>query len=267
MHEATAEGIEGIVIYDPIDRLNDYYGARTRHQVIARVVWERCATSTERDAILREAIKHLNITYKPDAIAFEHFIRSVKTVDSIESFDERTAFFEEACKKDPFDPYIRQHYARMLHRAGKFELAYNQIERAISLDKTVRVLNHTKGLILADMALQQSNFDAGRRYLARSEECFKNGTNAAPRDPYNYESLARLYFDWAKHVSELDERSLYLSRAETVISEGLRFARERENLWMVSADIQGWLHQTPEQISALERAVAEILTALSLATC
>lgn len=256
MYDTTTDGVEGIVIYDYIDKLNRHYGARTRHSIIARVIWNRCATPGERDEILSKAMNRLNITYKLDSLAFNDLIRSKDVVNSINSFDEKTSFFEEACRKDPLNPYVRQHYARMLQREGKLELALQQITYAIELDDSVRVLYHTEGLILGEMAVSQPNIDVGRRYLYRSEASFRRGIGLSRRDHYSYESLARLYFDWARKVTDADDRTLYLSKAEAVISEGLSNARERDSLWIVSANIEAWLHNEPEQILALEKAVS-----------
>jgi tetratricopeptide (TPR) repeat protein len=76
------------------------------------------------------------------------------------------------------------------------------------------------------------------------------------KDEYAYQSLAQLYVDWAKRSSISQAESAdYLSRAEAVISEGLRIVPIRDGLWIVSAAIQEVLGNRPEYLQELERAV------------
>ena len=75
------------------------------------------------------------------------------------------------------------------------------------------------------------------------------------KDQYAYQSLAQLYVDWAQRASDKTEAADYLSRAEGVISEGLRTVSVRDDLWIVSSGIQEVLGKQPEYIRELEKAV------------
>ena len=59
---------------------------------------------------------------------------------------------------------------------------------------------------------------------------------------------------WAKRAQG-EEQSEYLGKAEEIIGQGLRVARERSGLWIVSSEIEKWLGNRPEVITALEKAV------------
>ena len=108
-------------------------------------MWSRCLDSTAREQHLLRAIEHLNLNYGADAQAFERLVRSDDAVDSLSDLEARVAFFEQAAKKDPLSPYVRQHYARMFRRAGRFEQALDQVRAGLELNENVRVLHHTKG--------------------------------------------------------------------------------------------------------------------------
>ena len=79
-----------------------------------------------------------------------------------------------------------------------------------------------------------------------------------PRDEYGYQSLASLYLDWAKKKASTEaEATEYIAKAEEVVNNGMKKAREREGLWIVSSEIEKWLGDTPSRFSALEKAVKE----------
>ncbi len=257
MFDRTRDTTEGVVVYDELDATRGIFGARSRHPTIASIVWQRTLGPADRESLLLRAVEVLNLKYPSDAQAFETFTRSDETVDGVASFDAKTRFFETACRKDPASPYVRQHYARMLRREGKLDLALAQIDQALGMDSTIRVLHHTRGVILKDLALQLESDEIARRRLAQSEAAFRQALTLYDRDEYAHRDLADLFLQWAKRVRGTDEEVEYIARAETAVSDGLRVVRVRDGLWVVSAEIQRWLGDHPGSITRLERAVVE----------
>jgi tetratricopeptide (TPR) repeat protein len=255
LHADNLPKIEGVVNVECIDVYKGLYATRCRHRVIASIVWERCATIGEKELIIQSSLSSLNLNYKHDCMAFESFVRDDRTVDSITSLDGKIRFFETACKKDPQSPYIRQHYARMLSREDKNELALNQIDEAIKLDSSVRVLYHTKAIVLKQLAINSESLDIGRRRLIQSETNFRKCINIYQKDEYSYQGLAQLFIEWARKVHGTEETAVYISKAEEVINEGLKVVRIRDGLWIESARIQQILGNEPSQLRALETAV------------
>lgn len=98
--------------------------------------------------------------------------------------------------------------------------------------------------------------------MLQAEHEYRHCIGIYGRDDYSYQSLAQLYLDWAKRVKSEDESSDYITKCEEVISEGLRVIREREALWVVSADVQKWLGNEPSRIAKLKKAVAESPTSV-----
>lgn len=257
LYDQIKDQTEGVILFDEINSANGTYAARARHRKIAEIVWERCGYMYEKDLLFKKIIENLNLNYKIDASAFECLYRSDKLVDSFSSIDKKINFFEKACKKDPLSPYVRQHYARMLYREDKFELALSQIENALNNDKSARVLYHTKGLILSKMAFENESMDMARRRLIQSETSYKHALSMNPKDPYCYQGLSQLYLGWAKKSNEKDEFIEYLSKAEQIISDGLKKVSDRDKLWIESANIQEVLGNHPGYIEYLERAIIE----------
>ena len=258
-HTRTKDRLDGVVLDECIDATSGQYAYRTRHRTIACIVWDRCGESSQKDNILQMALQHLNLNHRADANAFEKFIRNDWLIDSIRGLENKIKFFELACKKDPESPYVRQHYARMLYRAGRMELALAQVEQGIAINSRAppRVLIHTKGTILGALALQAESIDIGRRRLAQAEDALRRAMQLKPGDDYTYQALAALYLDWAKQSNIDEEGATYLTKAEESVNEGLRRCREKDALWIVSADIEQWLGNRPSQLKALETAVKE----------
>jgi tetratricopeptide (TPR) repeat protein len=257
MYQATEDQTAGVVIYDTLDETRGINVARARHRTIAVVVWERCGEQSEKETILQSSLAKLNLNYRVDKIAFDDFVRSERLVDSIQTLEGRISFFEAACRKDPESAYVRQHYARMLYRSDRLELALSQIDQAIRLDPKVRILLHTKALILAAQAKKAESPELARRLLFQSEGLFKQGIVKSPHDDHFYHGLANLYFNWAKSTNNEEELADYLAKAEDTINAGLKAAKIRDSLWIVSSDIQKWLGNKPHSIRALENAVRE----------
>lgn len=262
LHKETSTQTEGVVIYDVLDESKGIYGVRARHRTIASVVWERCGMFEEKEGIIQHALDSLNLNYSLDARAFESFYRSDRLVDTIRDLDGKMNFFEKACKKDPESPYVRQHYARMLTRENKHELALNQIDIAIQLDNRVRILYHTKGMILSKMVSELPSIDLARKRLIQSESNFNKSMNMGPKNSYCYQGLAQLYVEWAKKCGSDSEATDYIAKAEGIINEGLRMVRIRDSLWIESANIQRFLGDNPGYIKFLERAIQDRPTSI-----
>lgn len=257
LYAKTGSETEGVIIYEEWDGSEGHYLARTRHRIIAEVIWERIGGLGEREQVLLSILRKLNFTYPPDRETFDRFIVSDRMVDSIRGLDGKIQFFELACKKDPDNAYVRQHYARMLLREEKSELALAQIDLALSFDPNARILHHTRGLALRDLAFSLESVDIARRRLAQSEAEFRRCIALYNRDEYSYQGLAQLYLGWAKHAPSEEEAASYIAKAEEVITEGLKAVRDRESLWLVSSEIQKWLGDEPSHLQALVKAVAE----------
>lgn len=256
MYPLLSTSLEGIARWETIDEARGLEALRARHQIIADIVWDRCLDRLERERFLMAAIDSLNLTFGLDAKAFESFTRDDEAVDSLQTLEAKIRFFEEACRRDPRNPYVRQHYARMLRREGKVELALSQIDTAVAMAPGKRVLQHTRGVILHDAALSAGAQEVARRRLAQAEDAFNSAIRAAPRDEYAYQSLTELYLDWARQVGSVEESIEYTARAQEVVSSGLNVVRNREGLYVASSKIEEFLGDAAARLDALHNALA-----------
>jgi tetratricopeptide (TPR) repeat protein len=254
-YKLLADYLEGTTIWETVDYTRGVEALRARHQIIADIVWDRCLDRVRRERLLISAVQALNLTYGVDAKAFEQFTRDDYAVDSLQTFDAKTRFFEEAARKSPGNAYVKQHYARMLRREKRFELALGQIDSAISALPRQRILHHTRGLILRDLAVEATSLEMGRRWLVQSEAAFETAISMNTRDDYAYQSLGELYLDWAQRISDASESVDYLAKAQETVVRGLTNASVLEGLYLVESKIQEALGNTPARITALRAAL------------
>jgi hypothetical protein len=110
---------------------------------------------------------------------------------------------------------------------------------------------------LAELAVTAESDDVGRKWMLQSEREFRLCLSMNERDDYGYQGLSSLFLNWAKRMKGSDEESEFVTKAEEVISEGLRRVKDRDSLWVVSSEVQKWLKNEPSRISKLRTAVAE----------
>lgn len=83
LYENIGSALDGVIVWDCLDTNRELYGARARHQVIARVVWNRCLVEDEKEKVLLGIMKSLNLNYHADVRAFDALIRSDENIDGI----------------------------------------------------------------------------------------------------------------------------------------------------------------------------------------
>ncbi|SKA94405.1 Tetratricopeptide repeat-containing protein [Agreia bicolorata] len=255
LYKLLSEDLEGIAIWETVDFSRGIEGLRARHQIIADIVWDRCLDSVRRERLIIAAVSNLNLTYGIDAKAFEQFTRDDYAVDSLRTFEAKTRFFEVAARKDPGNAFVKQHYARMLRREKRYDLALAQIDSAVKAMPHQRSLQHTRGVVLRDMAVDASSQDVGRRWLAQSEAAFEGAIGMNQRDAYGYQSLAELYLDWGQRSTDARESVDYLAKAQETIVRGMSKAAVLEGLYLAESKIQKFLGDTPARIEALRSAM------------
>ena len=115
---------------------------------------------------------------------------------------------------------------------------------------------------MSDIALDTSvGVDVRRRRLAQSEGAFRKAIDMG-RPPIYMATTDWLISTWAgPRVHPRMAKPLTISRkAEEIVSEGLRYVRTRESLWIISAEIYEWLGDHPAALSALQAAVDSTLS-------
>lgn len=258
LHEEVGNSLDGLVEYVETDIVRGQYAARARHRIIAQIVWRKCGSRERREGLLQKTMEKLNLTYALDKRVFDLFIQSDEIVDFFSSLEGKVKFFDTAVRRDSENPFVLQHYARMLLREKKQISALAQIDSAITKDKgkSIRALHHTRGLVLAELAMIEENGDVARKWMLQSEREFLHCITVKENDDYGHGGLATLYLHWSRRPKiSSDESAEYLEKAETVIDKGLRVVKDRSSLLVISAGISKDLGDQPERLSKLRQAV------------
>jgi tetratricopeptide (TPR) repeat protein len=106
------------------------------------------------------------------------------------------------------------------------------------------------------MALKSITLELGRKRLAQSEEEYMTTINMNDKDSYGYQGIAELYIDWAEKTTDIDEETLYLSKAEEILIKGLPKVSDKETIWIELSKIDQYLSDTPGQIEKLRKAIS-----------
>lgn len=256
LYHGLSEETEGVVIWEMIDEARGIEAIRTRHQIIANIVWARCLNDGLRERLILAIVDRLNLSFNADAKGFDRFTRDDDLIASLRGLEAKIRFFESAIRKDPTNAFIRQHFSRMLRRERRFDLALQQIEEALRMAPKARVLHHTRGLILGDLAIDAEVDEVARRRLAQGEQAFESAINIAVRDDYAYTGLADLYLAWARRGrTTTDESILYVSKAQETVFRGLSAVRDRESLYLATSNIEKFLGDDTARIEALRKAL------------
>lgn len=255
LHNLIGTALDGVVHFDLIDEEHGIYAARSRHRVIAQIVWERCGEAGLKDLVIQSSLAALNLNFSSDVRAFELLVRADRLIDSISTLEGRIKYFEAACKKDPTSPYIRQHYARMLQRAGQLQLALGQINDGIELSKRAvpKVLYHTQGVVYQELMSAADSTEIARRRLLQAETSYNKVLSIRANNEYGFQGLASLFLSWAKQTDNEQEAADYVAKAEDKISEGLRLCKIKDGLWIISSEVQSFLGNEPRRLKALEQ--------------
>ena len=251
----TKDSLLGVIIHESIKDGATEYALRTRHRIIASIIWNRCLSTAEKDSILHSSISGLSLIYRLDKEAFDCFVFSDNMVDSLSSTESKIQFFERACRMAPDSPFVRQHYARMLLRTGNYTSAISIIEQSILMSPNNNQLYHTKGHILYNMALTSESIEVGRKFCGQSEEAYLTALRLNDKDAYCYQGLISLYLGWARKSTEESEKNLYLSKAEEIVEIGLQKARDKESIWISASYIDDYIGDIPNRIKSLEMAL------------
>lgn len=249
IYATLGHSLAGVVEPQEIDTRGGIWVSKSRHPLIAEIVIRRCIGQAHTFLLQKRILAHLNLNFSLDVKLLNEFIQDKEIIDSAKSLDEKTNYFDQAVKQDPDSLYVRQHYALMLYRSREFQKAQEQIEIALSNSPNTKILLHTKGVILRGIALDQSSIEIGRRMLVKSEQCFDQSIKIYDKDSYDYQSKAELYLGWAQKLDaggvSNNEVKLYIEQAERTVHEGLRIAKEKSDLWIVSSKIKKFIGDKP----------------------
>lgn len=236
--------LDGVVEWQTFDEYRGVDIARCRHSLIANMLWARGPTRYEKGPLLRHLVNAFNLFEYADRRAFDALVLNFDVLGDETPLEDKIQFFESAVRRDPDNPYVRQHYARMFMREGNLEAALGQIESEVARSSDVSSIHHTRGLIYARLSLAAEGAALGRKRLSQMEHEFRTCIRLARRDYHPYESLARTYLDWAEQKeSDEDARMAYRGRAQQVLNEGMRNADDRRHLHVVQARIDAWVDQ------------------------
>ena len=248
------------------------YAYRSRHSYIAQFVFEQALRSPgERvDQIIR-MMKHMNIEYESDNIAFSQLIKG-KTL--AELFSDRSLVDQlydvaEETGANLSHIYHQRAVFELNHSGGSLNKALSFILIAERNSPTrSRAIGHTKAMIYRNLALEaKTPLESAK--LRQDARMILHDQLHSSNESYPYMGLGQLALDEIKEklaaaeessttvdFEKLSDRVLIglISTVEEIISIGLQKIPDNEYLMTLQADLSSLLADVPKAIQALESA-------------
>jgi len=251
---------------DPSSRDHAY---RTRHQEIARVVFEYVLDSAEKrvEQIIR-ILKNMDIDYSSDEKAFREIIKGKNVAEAFSDRILGERIYRAAEESGADKSYVFQQKAlfEVNHVNGDLTQAMSAIEASERLAKHgVKAIRHTKAIILRLRANKVTN-ELERDKLRQEAKGILKTQLGGNRASYSYHALGSILLDEVRDAatqiagdigdSDLGSRvfEAAVSSFEDVLHKGLQEHPGDEHLLMLEAHFSEEMNQQPRALSALERA-------------
>ena len=207
-------GTEGLVLPVDLNGLSAIWVAFARYRDHCGHSLRRSVELVTRQRGMLNAIDKLNISYALFTKAFECFYASSDdAVDTLQSIESKMDFFELACRKDPTDVNVRQHYALMLRRERAYEQVLEQIDETGARASEPRCgLVDTQGTsscaTLQSISAHPSHTGSGQGGAKRISVSL-SAEIPNDRDEYSTQGLADLYLDRAQRIAPRRRRTVH----------------------------------------------------------
>ncbi len=227
---------EGVILgHEGLAGRQPTYSAR--HSVIAEIVFSRALpTVNERIHQIVATLRQLDPGYRDDARAFSHLINA-SWLRKVGIEGERAGeIYELARKLRPQDPFVIQHEA-LSYRHSQPDKALRLMQGAFESAPNIDSIAHSRALLLSDQA-RRTTGDRRKSLLQSSVSEFERLIRRDLRNSASYVSLARLFLDEAYNTNDEDEKIVYLSRAQRIVSDAIARCQLDQHLLATKARIE-----------------------------
>lgn len=238
-------------------RHNAGFRLRSRHPVIASIIFDRVATDDEaKFQILNSILTHLDPGYIEDRRLLGDITRRKELVNTVASHDKRRAIYERLETILPNDPYVFQHRSILERELNNPELAVRYARQAVQMNKSNPAFLNTLGLAL-ELEARVADDEPLRRQALISEalKLFADGIRRDRMDPYGH--IGKLYILRQSISREKDSRRRALLQADA-----LSLLEEAYEATGESPVIARQLALQREQLGTPDEAIAVLRAAL-----
>jgi hypothetical protein len=257
--------LEHVVLHYRDNYASDFMYA-ARHQHIAEMVFDTVLRDPEEkfNQIVR-LVRHLDIDYSSDQLAFRQIMRGKTIAQTFQSQDLGRRIFDTAREVVGDDPHLLQQRGifEMTHPGGSLELAASFIEKAVSLMPYDRAIQHSMALVTREQALNARDPLLRAKLRERAKARLGNLVGREASEPHGYHTAALLALDELRDVlkeiekdhTELVERRLLaaIREAQNAISEGKQRFPHEEQFMTAEAQLLELVDQDEKAEDALRR--------------
>jgi len=258
------------VVHSYFDSASRDYVYRSRHPLIAEFVFRQALPDpVERAAQITRIIRHMDIDYESDSIAFSQLIRGRILSELFADKALVKQIFDAALESGAPPEYINHQNAifELHHPGGSMRAALRAITEAESLSSgRDRSIEHTKAMVLRRLALESDHPLEREKYRADAKLILKRQQSSA-RQSHAFDTFGRVLLDELRDriaatdndelpSSDLTNRSFAdaIRQIEECISVGLQKFPGDEHLLALDSDLARLLQDAPRTLLSLEAA-------------
>ena len=258
------------VVRSYFDAASRDYVYRSRHPLIAEFVFRQALPDpVERAAQITRIIRHMDIDYESDSIAFNQLIRGRMLSELFADKALVKQIFEAALESGAPPEYIHHQNAifELHHPGGSMRAALQAITEAERLSSgRDRSIEHTKAMVLRRLAHESTHHLERDKYRTDAKLILRR-QQATARQSHAFDTYGRVLLDELRDridatgtfdlsSSDLANRSLseLIRQIEECISVGLQKFPGDEHLLALDSDLAKLLQDEPRTLLSLEAA-------------
>jgi len=186
-------------------KVSSGYALRTRHPIIASVIFNSAAPDDEdKYSVLREIVDLLDPGYPEDRRLLEQFARQHEIVGMLSDPDKPRAIFEAIAKKLPGRAFVLQQRSVLERHLGSPERAVSYAQQALKIEPGNMSIKNTLGFALEHCA--RNTYDPLKRqgYLREARKAFNECKERDPTNAFNFLGIANVMRTEAEQLPAAD---------------------------------------------------------------
>jgi tetratricopeptide (TPR) repeat protein len=236
-------------------RYNGGFTLRTRHPIIASVIFANAAPSDEeRYQILREIVTLLDPGFIEDRRLLEEFVKREEILATLSDPERKRAIFDLIAKVLPRSAFVLQHRSMLERNLENGDGAVKFARLAIQIDQHNPSLQNTYGLALVLQARQAPDSAMYQAYLKQAEKIFTDGAQKDPSNAFSYVGLFNVMKLQGEHLSG-PENTLHQAATLTMLEDAYEITLKSEIVAGLLAEQQRNLGEPKDALKIVRKAL------------
>ncbi len=252
---------EGILISTEevgFSRHNLGYRIRTRHPVIASIIFSECApTDNKKFEIIDSILASLDPGFPEDQRMLRELTKKRELINTLEYPENKRAVYDRLRAIMPDNPHILQHRSILERELGNPDLAVRYAREAVKYDNKNQELLNTLGMALEFSARSETDLLKWKMFIKEADKIFQENVRVNPKDPFGYIGKISLIRQRFNREADVEKKDAYASELMCFLDEAYEKTDESPIIAAENAKQQELVGEVSQAIAILEKAVAK----------